>query len=458
MARTYRVLIVDDELFIRSSLSRLVERQGFETLQAETGQEGLEKALAERPEIIFLDYRLPDTDGLEVLKKIKKENQDALVIFFSAHGTYKTVVEAIKEGAFDYLSKPYQNEEISLILMKAKEILKLKNEVLRLRARSEKLYNFNEVIVKSPKMRKALELAVSMGRQGDSAVLVEGDTGVGKEVIALLIHSNSPRADSQFIGVNCGAISKGLLESELFGYERGAFTGALSSGKPGMIELAEGGTLFLDEIGELSLNEQTKLLRVLETRKYFRVGGVKERTADIRIISATNRSLEKEVQEGHFRMDLYYRVNVVKIRVPSLSERKEDIVPLALHFMERFSAKFNKKVKSISTEARKALLAHKWQGNVRELKNLIERAVLLCPGEEMDLKALGLENKNHFDEKSLVIDFSDKRTDLESINRAIIEKALLICNGNVSKAAGRLGLKRGALRYRLQKYGISFVE
>lgn len=458
MARSYRVLIVDDELFIRSSLSRLVERQGFEAMQAETGQEGLEKAIAERPEIIFLDYRLPDTDGLEVLKKIKKENQDALVIFFSAHGTYKTVVEAIREGAFDYLSKPYQNEEISLVLLKAKEILKLKNEVLRLRARSEKLYNVDTVIVKSPQMRQVIDLAVSMGRQGDSAVLIEGDTGVGKEVMALLIHSNSARAEGPFIGVNCGAISKGLIESELFGYERGAFTGALSRGKPGMIELAEGGTLFLDEIGELSLNEQTKLLRVLETRKYFRVGGIKERTADIRVISATNRSLEKEVEEGRFRMDLYYRINVVKIRVPPLSERKEDIVPLALHFAERFNAKFHKKVSSISTEARKALIAHKWQGNVRELKNMIERAVLLCPGDELDLQSLGLDVTSSANEEKLVIDLAAGETDLEAINRTIIEKALHLCDNNVSKAAVLLGLKRGALRYRLQKYGISFVE
>ena len=458
MAKTYKVLIVDDELLIRSSLSRLVERQGFETILAETGQEGLEKALAERPEIIFLDYRLPDTDGLEVLKKIKKEDKDALVIFFSAHGTYKTVVEAIKEGAFDYLSKPYQNEEISLILMKAKEILKLKNEVLRLRSRSEKLYNFEEVIVKSPQMRQAIELAVSMGRQGDSAVLIEGDTGVGKEVMALLIHSNSARAEGQFVAVNCGAISKGLIESELFGYERGAFTGAMSTGKPGMIELAEGGTLFLDEIGELSLNEQTKLLRVLETRKYFRVGGVKERTADIRIISATNRTLEKEVQEGRFRMDLYYRINVVKIKVPPLSERKEDIVPLALHFTEKFNAKFNKKVKSISAEGRKALLAHKWQGNVRELKNMIERAVLLCSGEELDLKSLGLDMSDQLDEKKLVINLSNGGADLDEINRTIIEKALHLSDNNVSKAAKLLGLQRGALRYRLQKYGISFLE
>lgn len=458
MARAYRVLIVDDELFIRSSLSRIVERQGFEALQAETGQEGLEKAISERPEIIFLDYRLPDTDGLEILKRIKKENKDALVIFFSAHGTYKTVVEAIKEGAFDYLNKPYQNEEISLILMKAKEIFKLKKEVQRLRSRSEKLYNVDEVIVKSPQMRQAVELAVSMGRQGDSTVLIEGDTGAGKEVMAVLIHSNSPRVDGQFVSVNCGAISKGLIESELFGYERGAFTGALSNGKPGMIELAEGGTLFLDEIGELSLNEQIKLLRVLETRKYFRVGGVKERTADIRIISATNRSLEKEVQEGRFRMDLYYRINVVKIRVPSLSERKEDIIPLALHFMERFSAKFNKKVKSISTEARKALLAHKWQGNVRELKNIIERAVLLSSGDELDSQSLGLDLSNQVDKKTLVIDLSAGETDLEAINRTIIQKALHLCDNNVSKTAGLLGLKRGALRYRLQRYGISFSE
>ncbi len=458
MARAYRVLIVDDELLVRSSLSRLVERQGFEAMQAETGEEGLEKALGERPEIIFLDYRLPDTDGLEVLKKIKKENQDSLVIFFSAYGTYKIVVEAIKEGAFDYLNKPYQNEEVSLILMKAKEIFKLKNEVLRLRARSEKLYNVDEVIVKSTQMRQAIELAVSMGRQGDSAVLIEGDTGVGKELIAVLIHSNSVRADGRFIGVNCGAISKGLIESELFGYERGAFTGALSSGKPGLIEQAEGGTLFLDEIGELTLNEQTKLLRVLETRKYFRVGGVKERTADIRVISATNRALEKEVQEGRFRMDLYYRINVVKIRVPSLSERKEDIVPLAVHFMEKFSAKFNKKVKSISAEARRALVAHKWRGNVRELKNMIERAVLLCAGEELGLQSLGLDIGSSVDEKRLVIDLLAEETDLDTINRTIIQKALLLCDNNVSKTAGLLGLKRGALRYRLQRYGISLVE
>jgi two-component system, NtrC family, response regulator AtoC len=288
----YKVLIVDDELIIRNSVQRIVSKYGHETVLAKSGQEGIEKQRAENPDIIFLDYRLPDLDGLQVLERIMKDRRDILVVIFSAYGTFKTVVDAIKLGAFDYLQKPFQNEEIALILMKAHEILKLRNEVRELRARSQKAYRSERIVAESPEMRGLLDLAVTVGRSGDTPVLIDGDTGVGKEVVAVVVHSNSRRSEGPFITVNCGAIPQDLMESELFGYEKGAFTGASMSGKTGFLDLAEGGSLFLDEVGELTPSGQVKLLRILEGKPYFRVGGVKEKYANVRLISATNRDLE----------------------------------------------------------------------------------------------------------------------------------------------------------------------
>jgi len=436
-------------------LQRIVNDWGFETLLAESGGEAIEKVRAERPDIILLDYRLTDLDGVEVLKRIKKEDEEALVVLLSAYGTFKIVVEAMKLGSFDYIQKPYQNEEIAFILMKAKETLKLKREVKELRSRSQRVYRCDQVVAESPEMKKVLELAVTVGKIGDTQALIEGETGVGKEVVAQLIHSNSSRFEGPFITVNCGAIPKGLMESELFGYEKGAFTGALGSGKAGFVELAEGGTLFLDEVSELTADEQVKLLRILEGKNYFRVGGVKERKVNARIVSATNRKLQEEVRAGRFREDLYYRLNVVRIKIPPLRERKSDIIPLAKFFVEEFNKKFNKKITEITPQARRALMDYEWKGNVRELKNIIERAVMLNKGNVIDSDSIATELVSICSGDNLMINLSSNGIDLEEVNKLLIEKALILSRNNILKDAKFLGLKRGALRYRLKKYEIT---
>ena len=449
-----RVLIVDDEMIIRNSLERIISRHGNEIILAETGREAIDKARSEKPDIVFLDYRLPDLDGLEVLKRIKAENPDVLVLIFSAYGTLQTVVEAMKLGAFDYIQKPYQNEQIVLGMMKAAEALKLKREVKELRVRGEREYRCEQIVVNSEEMKRLLGLAVKVGRSGDTPVLIEGETGVGKEVIAQVIHRNSRRSHFPLITVNCGAIPKGLAESELFGYEKGAFTGALSSGKAGWFELGDGGTLFLDEVTELSENDQVKLLRVVEAKRYFRVGGGEERKADVRIISATNRNPELEVQEGRFREDLYYRLNVVRIKVPPLRERKSDIIPLAKHFVERFNDKFGKKITEITPRAQRELLSYQWKGNVRELRNVVERSVMLSTEELIDTESLILNSSNSSSGDDLVINLSKRGISLEEVNRLLIEKALILSDNNVVKAAKVLGIERGALRHRIKKYKI----
>ncbi len=449
-----KVLIVDDEMIVRNSLQRIIGNYGHETFLAEDGETAIEQLRDQRPDIVFLDYRLPDLDGLEVLKRIKKEQEEVLVVVFSAYGTFTTVVDAMKLGAFDYLQKPYQNEEIAVILMKAVKTLKLKKEVRELKARSESVYRSDRIIAESAEMKMLLELAVTVGRSGDTPTLIEGETGAGKEIIAHVIHNNSPRWEGPFITVNCGAFPKGLMESELFGYEKGAFTGALDSGKAGLLELAEGGSLFLDEVSELTDGEQVKLLRILEGKGYFKIGGVKERRANTRIISATNRNLEHEVRAGRFREDLYYRLNVVRMRVPPLKERKSDIIPLAKYFIDGFNRKFNKKIQAITPQARKALLTYEWKGNVRELKNVIERTVMLTKGEVIDSDSLILNRTDISNVEQLVINLSSKGISLEKVNKQLIEKAMALSNNNALKAAKLLGLRRGALRYRLRKYNI----
>lgn len=450
-----KVLIVDDEMIVRNSLQRIITSYGHETFLAENGEGAIEQLRAHKPDIVFLDYRLPDLDGLEVLKRIKEEREEALVVVFSAYGTFRTVVDAMKLGAFDYLQKPYQNEEVTVILMKANKTLKLKKQVRDLRARSRSAYRSSQIVAESPEMKKLLELAVIVARSGDTPTLIEGETGAGKEIVAQVIHNNSQQCNGPFITVNCGAFPKGLMESELFGYEKGAFTGALDAGKAGFLELAEGGSLFLDEVSELTEGEQVKLLRILEGKGYFKIGGVEERRANVRIISATNRNLEEEVRAGRFRQDLYYRLNVVRIKVPPLKERKSDIIPLTKFFIEKFNTKFNKKIKEITPQARKALITYEWKGNVRELKNVIERTVMLTKGEVIDSDSLILNRADILNAEQLVINLSTKEVSLEEVNKLLIEKAMILSNNNALKAARLLGLRRGALRYRLRKYNIT---
>ena len=333
----FKVLVVDDDPIIRSSLNRIIAKEGYAPILCGSGEEALDKVQNVAPDIVFLDLRLPGMDGLSTLRKIKAIDEDIIVILFSAYGTFETVVEAVKYGAFDYIQKPYKNEEIKINLNKAVETIRLKKEVTRLRYqnKSTNRYRFEQIIAKSDIMRDTIDKAVSAAKSSDTPVLIQGETGVGKEIVAHTIHHNSPRRGGPFLTLNCGAIPKDIMESELFGYEKGAFTGADRS-KPGLFELAENGTLLLDEIGELSGQGQVKLLRVLENKTFFKVGGVAEKVSDVRIIASTNKLLEQELKKKRFREDLYFRLNVIKIIVPPLRERRDDIIPLAKYFINIF--------------------------------------------------------------------------------------------------------------------------
>ena len=447
-----RVLIVDDDEFIRSSLKRLVNKNGYEADISDCGSDALKKIKKYQPDIVFVDYRLPDMDGLETMKKILKILPEVIIIFFSAYGTIKTVVKAIQLGAFDYIQKPYKNDEILVILMRAKEHLKLTREVKHLKLRNQEAnLSCSNIVAESQEICRVLDMAKNVSKSSDTPVLIQGETGVGKEVIASTIHYNSPRRDGPFLKINCAAIPKDLLESELFGHEKGAFTGAEQK-KPGFFELAEGGTLLLDEIGEISMHAQVKLMRVLENKTFFKVGGTSQEISDVRVIASTNRDLSEEVKKGNFREDLFYRLNVITIHVPSMKMRRSDIIPLAKYFMEIFSTKFNKKVNRISQAAQDVLINHEWRGNVREIRNIMERVVLLADKTTITPEMLLLEDHNPKSESVFTINLSEDGISLDEITKGVIEKALQISKGNQLKAAKILGLSRSRLRYGLSKY------
>ena len=451
----FKVLVVDDDPIIRSSLNRIIAKEGYAPILCGSGEEALDKVQNVAPDIVFLDLRLPGMDGLSTLRKIKEIDEDIIVILFSAYGTFETVVEAVKYGAFDYIQKPYKNEEIKINLNKAVETIRLKKEVTRLRYqnKSTNRYRFEQIIAKSDIMRDTIDNAVSAAKSSDTPVLIQGETGVGKEIVAHTIHHNSPRRGGPFLTLNCGAIPKDIMESELFGYEKGAFTGADRS-KPGLFELAENGTLLLDEIGELSGQGQVKLLRVLENKTFFKVGGVAEKVSDVRIIASTNKLLEQELTKKRFREDLYFRLNVIKIIVPPLRERRDDIIPLAKHFINIFKNKFNKKIKGLTPKAIQFLKNHEWPGNVREVRNLMERAVLFADQSLIDFDAVCLDGQKAYPDHSFVVNISTNGPGMDEINRMIIEKALNMSKGHQVKAAKLIGLSRSSLRYRIKKYNI----
>ena len=448
-----KVLIVDDDSRIRSSLERLISREGYQTLVAGSGEAALDIVQKEDPEIVFLDFRLPGIDGLTTLERIKKVDQDLVVFIMSAFGTIKDVVKAMKKGAFDYISKPYNNEEIKISLLKAEQALKVKKEIRHLRYKTNCLNGKREIVANSTKMHQILDLAKNVAKSADTPVLIQGETGVGKEVVAQIIHANSPRQDGPFLSLNCGAIPKELMESELFGYEKGAFTNA-SGSKQGLFELADNGTLVLDEIGELSGEGQVKLLRVLENKTFLKVGGISEKISNARIVASTNKDLKKEIERGTFRSDLYYRLSVIRIDVPPLRERKDDIIPMCRLFMEEFSKKFNKEIKRISPKAKEFLLCQEWKGNVRELKNLIERVFLLSTQDVINIDDISFNNQESDIDGSVIIDLSDEAASLDGINKLIIEKALKRSLGNQTKAAKMIGVTRSTLRYKMKKYNV----
>lgn len=454
----YKIMIVDDDKLLQNSLKNVLSEK-YDTLVVGKGEDAIQLLHQQAVDLVLLDVRLPGQDGIETLAQIKARESDLLVIMMTAYEDVKTVITSMKMGAYDYLVKPLEIEELEIIVEKALDNLKLKKEVEELRKNYLKEFNVGNIIGESAAIKKAIEFADKVAKSYDTTVLIEGETGVGKEVIARTIQSRSARFHKPFVIINCGAISKDLVESEMFGYERGTFTGGLQEGKKGQLEMADGGTLLLDEISELLPSSQVKLLRFLEEKEFFPVGGTKKRRVDIRIIAATNKSLKLECQAGRFREDLYYRLNVAKITIPPLRERQVDIIPLALFFMNGFNEKFGKNFRGIEAAARQLLLEYPWRGNVRELRNAIERVILMEEGEAIlpaHLAFLGLAAPENSLQKTAAtgLKLPAQGVNLEELTKSLIIQALDASHGNRTRAAKLLGLTRPTLIYRLEKYGI----
>jgi DNA-binding NtrC family response regulator len=446
------ILIVEDEAKMRRLLELNLGEDGFETKSAPDAEAGLDLLQHNSIDLVITDLKLPGMGGLEFLQAVKRTNAALPVIVMTAFGTVETAVEAMKTGASDYVLKPFSLAEMRMVVHKELDVRRLREENRSLREQLGKRYDYPNIVARSSKMQEVLA-TVERVASTNSTVLIGGESGVGKDLIAHLIHQRSRRASGPFIKINSTAIPENLLESELFGYEKGAFTGATTS-KPGKFELADKGTLFLDEIGDVPAQTQVKLLRVLQERQFERLGGTRTLKVDVRLIAATNRDLRAALEEGTFREDLYYRLNVVPIDIPPLRDHKEDIPDLANFFIERFAREAGKLIAGISPEALAALTAFHWPGNVRELENIIERAVALSSGGILQLNDIHLDtsrSKAPADSRALLPD----NMTLEQWEDEMIREALRRANGNKSQAARLLGLSRNALRYRLSKIGIA---
>ena len=449
-----KILVVDDEHLIRWSLEQNLKKQGYDVITAGTGEDALRLAREQQPDLILLDIQLPGISGIEVLEKIKEFDDEIIVVMLTAHGGLETAVNAMRLGAHDYVSKPFNLDELSIIIKKALENCDLKREVVRLRTETKK--SAPNIIGGSRQTQYLMEVLDKVARSEASTVLVQGESGTGKELVAKWIHYSSNRAEKPFIAINCAAVPATLLESELFGHEKGAFTDAKVT-KKGLFELADGGTVFLDEIGDMEMGMQAKLLRFLEDRSFRRIGGGRVYTVDVRIISATNKDLQKSIEEKSFRNDLYYRLQVIPIFLTPLRERKEDILALAKHFVEMYNKDFNKKVQGIAGMAERMMLDYSWPGNVRELKNVIERAIILGNDESLLMEHLPLEivakASAQCGSPMAAFRLPAEGIDIEEVERELIRQALEITEWNQSKAAKKLNLGIDAFRYRMKKFG-----
>ncbi len=454
------VLIVDDEQTLARSAKAFLADHGYEAEVTGSGEQALELLERLQPDVVFADVRLPGMSGIDLLKRLREFDPVLPVIMLTAYGSIEGAVEAVKLGAFDYVKKPVDLEELKLLADRARENRQLKQELSYYRRRAAEDVGFKTMLGGSPAVRAILERARQIAELADTPpVLLTGETGTGKGLLARAIHAAGVRAAKPFIEVNCTAIPATLMEAELFGHERGAFTDAKES-KPGLFEAGEGGFLFLDEIGDVDLSVQGKLLRAIEDRAVRRVGSVRERKIDVRIIAATNRDLEREVQRERFRSDLYFRLAVIVLHVPPLRERGEDVVLLTEHFLRVLNAKYGRAVREISAPARELLLSYPWPGNVRELSHVIERAVLWSRGPTLEVEQLSLtspppdhgghEGKPTAKDSTL----PPQGVDLAHWERAMIERAMRDAGGNQTKAAQRLGISRDTLRYRLRKFGL----
>ncbi|MDD2891112.1 MAG: sigma-54 dependent transcriptional regulator [bacterium] len=444
------ILVVDDELSMQKVLSAMLQKEGYKVITANNGKEALEHFKKDSPNLVITDLKMPEMDGLTLLSEIMKVSPGVPVIMITAHGTVETAVSAMKQGAYDFIIKPFDINEIKQVVEKALNVQEKNTQNFLISPEDE-----DEIVGKSPKMQEVYQMIEKVSKSV-ATVYIRGESGTGKELAARAIHYRSDRKDKPFIKVNCAAIPENLLESELFGYEKGAFTGA-NVAKPGRFELADGGTLFLDEIAEMSINNQSKLFRVLQEREFERIGGVRTVKVDIRLIVATSKNLQEYVAEGKFREELYYRLNVVPISLPPLRERKEDIKALVEFFISRFSKREGKNIRGISDDALKMLMDYSWQGNIRELENVIERTVVL-----EDVEILQSEHFPHLKtnvetgSQKLTLKEESKKGKTETEKSLIIE-ALQASNGNRTKAAEALGISRRTLQLKIKEYSLNHL-
>ncbi len=463
-----KILVVDDEAIVCESCQRILQEEGYEVECALSGKEAFERMKENPFDIVITDLKMPGIDGMEVLKTLRQEYPDVIVIMITGFSTVETAVKAMKLGAFDYIPKPFTPDEVSVVVKKAFEKRNLMLENIYLRQELQEKYGFHNIVGKSKKMQEIYRIIAKVAPT-DSTVLIYGHSGTGKELIARAIHFNSPRREKPFVPVDCAVLSENLLESELFGHIKGSFTGAVTT-KPGLFEVADGGTLFLDEVGNISPAIQAKLLRVLQEREFTPVGGTKAKKVDIRLIAATNRDLEKMIKEETFREDLYYRLNIVPISIPPLKERQEDIPLLASHFLKKYAEEMGKPVKGFSPEAMKRLMRYSWPGNVRELENVIERSVVMIDEEMVQAEHLVLPVQAEEEREGQEIQIPVTSDELKEIKKHLrekavedVEKAFILSalernNWNVTRASEEVGMLRPNFQALMRKYNIRARE
>jgi len=450
------IVVVDDEQRQREIIKTILVDEGFETYTAASGEEGLELIKTLIPDVVITDLKMSGMSGVQLLEALPQNALKPAVIIMTAYGSISSAVEAIKKGAFDYLTKPLEKDVIILAVKKAVERMQLLRDNIRLQDALFGKFKMEGIVGSSKKMQEVIQIARKVTPTAVT-VLIYGDSGTGKELIAKAIHYNSTRRTFSFTAINCAAIPDNLIESELFGYEPGAFTGAVHR-KQGLFETSNQGTLFLDEIGDLPLITQTKILRVLQDKEVRRLGGKDSLKVDVRIIAATNKNLEKEVEKGKFRDDLYYRLKVVTIELPPLRERKEDIEALSSFFIDKYNKEFGKKIRGLSDEAKKALMDYHWPGNIRQLEFILERAVLMCEGNTIAVGDIRSELRLPSDKGSLDFELPDEGINFEELEKKLIKKAMFKSNNVAAKAARMLGMTYKTFWYRLEKFGIQDIS
>jgi len=452
------ILVVDDEKLIRWSLAEVLGREGYEVAAVETGEDALRHVDANGYDLVLLDYKLPDIDGLRVLERLQHTHADVPVVMITSHSSVEHAVSAMRIGAADYVAKPFRDEDIVVRVGRVLETSRLRHQVDRLQRAQAREFGLANVVGKSPAFQKVLRVVERVLSSSDATILIQGESGTGKDVLAKAIHFAGPRGAEAFMNITCTALPETLLESELFGHEKGAFTDARTL-KKGLLELAERGTVFLDEIGDMTLYLQSKLLRFLEDKTFRRVGGNKDIRVDARVIAATNKDLKALVEKGQFREDLYFRLKVIPIQIPPLRERTEDVPALVEHFVEHFNREFKKRVRGVTPDLLRRLEEYHWPGNIRELRNTIERAMILGVGELIDAEDLPIDL---FDEPSQgrgrnsgALQLTRDGISLEGLERDLVQQALDLTRGNQTRAGRLLGLNRDQIRYRVEKFGLT---